>query len=434
MVAMLFMGRTFRTRKLLEILLAVLSLGSGLGAFAQDIMLPSDDFHPRLKKRKIPDLLPRVPTLTPAFSIPVAPLGYGTPGPTYLGRQNTLISLDFLDENRLLFSFRATGLIHRETSENSANEPRQMRAVVVMLADGKVESQALWMVPDLQRYVWMLRDGHFLLHDHDGLKMGDGKLDTKPFLQLPGELLSLEIDPSQKVLVTKSVEPAAATTTAGEAKGQSSGSTTGGPFQVAVRVVDVASGQVIETQRVRAAPQLPIDAEGYLDITHDKLDQWSLKLNAFHGGTRVLGHVESTCLPTTNLFSDREILVSGCNPAHERKLRAVSATGQQMWEIDIPIPIIQPLYAMSPDGSRFSRESIVLNNGVKPDSQMLWVKAVKGQVARVFDAANGKPVLEAPVSPTLDGGGNVAFSPSGRRFAVLNQGAIEVFELPLPAR
>jgi len=30
----------------------------------------------------------------------------------------------------------------------------------------------------------------------------------------------------------------------------------------------------------------------------------------------------------------------------------------------------------------------------------------------------------------LDAGGNVALSPSGRRVAVLNQGAIEVFDLP----
>jgi hypothetical protein len=34
------------------------------------------------------------------------------------------------------------------------------------------------------------------------------------------------------------------------------------------------------------------------------------------------------------------------------------------------------------------------------------------------------------LSPVLDAGGNVAISPSGRRVAVLNAGAVEVFELP----
>jgi hypothetical protein len=32
----------------------------------------------------------------------------------------------------------------------------------------------------------------------------------------------------------------------------------------------------------------------------------------------------------------------------------------------------------------------------------------------------------------LDAGGNVTISPSGRRVAVLNAGAIQIFELPAP--
>jgi hypothetical protein len=40
--------------------------------------------------------------------------------------------------------------------------------------------------------------------------------------------------------------------------------------------------------------------------------------------------------------------------------------------------------------------------------------------------------FESPASPVLDAGGNVAISPSGTRVAVLNDGAIQVFELPAP--
>jgi len=58
---------------------------------------------------------------------------------------------------------------------------------------------------------------------------------------------------------------------------------------------------------------------------------------------------------------------------------------------------------------------------------------VKGQLVEVFDAATGKILLAAPASPILDGGGNVAISPSGRRAAILNLGAIQVFDLPAPA-
>jgi hypothetical protein len=37
--------------------------------------------------------------------------------------------------------------------------------------------------------------------------------------------------------------------------------------------------------------------------------------------------------------------------------------------------------------------------------------------------------LRAPANPVLDGGGNVAFSPSGKRLAVVNAGSIEVYDL-----
>jgi hypothetical protein len=57
---------------------------------------------------------------------------------------------------------------------------------------------------------------------------------------------------------------------------------------------------------------------------------------------------------------------------------------------------------------------------------------IKGQLVRVFDADNGKIALETPASPPLDAGGNIAISPSGRRVAVINEGAIEVFDLPAP--
>jgi DNA-binding beta-propeller fold protein YncE len=54
-------------------------------------------------------------------------------------------------------------------------------------------------------------------------------------------------------------------------------------------------------------------------------------------------------------------------------------------------------------------------------------------MVKVFDAADGKVALEAPVSPPLDAGGNVAISPSGRRVAILNAGTIQVFDLPSAA-
>jgi hypothetical protein len=95
-----------------------------------------------------------------------------------------------------------------------------------------------------------------------------------------------------------------------------------------------------------------------------------------------------------------------------------------------------PLLVMAPDGSRLARETLVLKRTVNEykHKPLLSADDLMGQMVRVFDAADGKVMLEAPVSPMLDGGGNVAISPSGRRVAILNAGAIQVFELAAPAR
>jgi hypothetical protein len=149
------------------------------------------------------------PSQPPAFSIAVAPLGFSPPGPIYLGQQNSLASLDFLDENRLLFTFRVPGLIRREAEDTASSAERQIRAVVLTLPEGTVQAEALWTVHDRVRYLWMLKDGHFLFRDRDSLQLGDATLELKPFLRFPGPLLWIGMDPQQQLLATESVEPAA---------------------------------------------------------------------------------------------------------------------------------------------------------------------------------------------------------------------------------
>ena len=87
---------------------------------------------------------------------------------------------------------------------------------------------------------------------------------------------------------------------------------------------------------------------------------------------------------------------------------------------------------MSPDGSRIARETLSLGHAVDDFTHSLDAQDIKGQLVEVFDATGGTLVLKAPASPLLDGGGNVAISPSGKRVAVLNAGAIQIYDLAAP--
>jgi hypothetical protein len=109
----------------------------------------------------------------------------------------------------------------------------------------------------------------------------------------------------------------------------------------------------------------------------------------------------------------------------------MGTNGRRFWEDPSSPQAIWPLLVMAPDGSRLVRETLAVNHEINAYSP-IDSEDIKGQLVRVLDAANGRVALDAPASPALDAGGNVAISPSGRRVAVLNAGSIEVFELPAP--
>jgi hypothetical protein len=347
------------------------------------------------------------------------------------------VSLDFLDESRLLFTFRVPGLIRREAVSGEAgngesSEERQIRALVLELPSGRVEAETLWTLHDRARYLWMLKDGSFLLRDGKDLKKGDATLELKPFLRFPGPLLWLDTDPMQQVLATGSQEPVAQVR--GEAAGGiEDGARTAGQTDLVVRILRRDSGRVLLVSRSGTASHLPVNSDSYLESPRSRATEWQLNLHAFKGAITPVGRLDSSCAPSFNFVSQRELVATACNAKGGYKLVAMATDGRRLWEEQLPVieHLPQPLLAPSPDGSRIMRETLTVNRGVNASSP-LTTEDVKGQSVEIFDAANGKVALAVQVTPALDGGGNVAISPSGRRAAVLNGGFIQLFELPAP--
>jgi hypothetical protein len=376
---------------------------------------------------------------SPAFSIPVEPLGFAAPGQLYLGQRSSLVSLDFLDENRLLFTFRVPGLIHRAAQERDGGEyeERQIRAVLLALPAGTVEAEALWTVHDRARYLWMLNDGRLLLRDRNQLEVGDASLELKPFLRFSGPLLWLEMDPAQQFLVTDSREPAGAAQKPDEvpnhavAEGMAMDAQTTGDADLMVRILRRDTGQVLLVSRARSIVHLPINADGYLENQRYRGEGWLMNLKYYSGGSRIFAVVESACPPLYDFLSQQAVLVTACATNGSGELVMVTTDGRRPWETPTSDATIWPLIVKAPDGSRLARESLALTHAVIPGASV-DPSEIKWQSVQVFNVADGKVALETSASPILDAGGNVAISPSGRRVAVLNAGAIQVFDLPSP--
>ncbi len=392
---------------------------------------------------KILDRYPEKPTLPPTFTIAVDPLGFSVPGEYYLLRGESLVSLDFLDEDRVLFTFRLPSLMQRDGGDLQSNQKQQIQAFVLALPSGEVEARATWTVPDHSRYLWKFNDGHFLLREADGLDEGDAKLQMKPYLHVPGRLLWIAMDPGQHVVITNFLEPAGASQNPGErgplVAGPSTAATdeqTSGEHKVLVaRTQKLDSGEVVHESRVPWTNQTtdwPVNSEGYLETSQAKGVDWVLTLNAFSGGDRELARIESTCPPETNFVSELEFLVTTCNANSGWNIGAMSTRGGSLWELRTAMNAMMPLVTIALNGKRVARETLLLKRPADKYKRMVGVRDLQGQIVKVFDAANGKVILESPLTPIFDGGGNVAISPSGERVAILNAGAIQVFQLPAP--
>ena len=75
----------------------------------------------------------------PTICIPVTPLGFAAPASFYFGERFAMVSLNFLDEDNLLFTFRVPGLIARErpVPGQTTLAERHIEAVKLALPSGK---------------------------------------------------------------------------------------------------------------------------------------------------------------------------------------------------------------------------------------------------------------------------------------------------------
>lgn len=377
--------------------------------------------------RALPDKFPGRPTLAPSWSIPAAPLGFAAPGPVYLGMRYAMASLDFLGEDHLLFTFHVPGLLVRNSSGENQHP---IRAVVLSVSTGAVLAETNWTVHDRWRYVWPIDDEHFLLRNNDTVYEGNSALDLRPLLKFPGPLLSIGLSPGLKYMTANSIEPAGTTAGAHPPDNVGSAEASAQPPDTVFRILLRATGKVLLVTRVRTPLNLPIGSEGYLSVLPGQDDDWMVVRNDFSGATQVLGTVKSDCQPALAFISEDEALATRCTESGDA-LTALTTAGTALWTDFDSGNTAWPLLVASRNGLRLARESLYV---ARPVSALAPIDSddVKGQWVRVLDAATGALAFESPATPVFDAGGNVAISPSGRRVAVLNAGAIQIFELPVP--
>jgi hypothetical protein len=365
----------------------------------------------------------------PDIRISVAPLGYVAPNSFYLTSRLSSISLDFIDKDHLLFTFRLPGLMKRLPDEPPDDEDQMIRAVVLELPSGNVTAKTDWRMHDRSRYLWRLDEGRFLVRQRSSLFMTDTSLELQPYLHSDMPLESVQISPDRKMLAVESESKkqsqqtlASTVPTFGDPPPEAK------PVQIYIFHADTRS--LIAHAETLNAVEIPMMGEGRLQAISGKDDKWLIRYLPFRGEARTLIEIPSACHPTEETVSTNVTLVVTCpKSSNDHQVTAVNLDGKTLWQQRWESRYIWPTFQLTQDGSRFAYSSLQVNHPVGTMDPIDETNIVN-QMVGVFDTQTGQLRLVKNATPILSAGQNYALSPDGLRFAILREGAIEVYDLP----
>lgn len=364
---------------------------------------------------------------SPTLRISVAPLGYSPPSAAYLSYRFSSASLGFLDGDHLLFTFRTAGLLKRLPDDPPDDEDQNIHAVVLNLSTGKTEREIDWRMHDHERYLWMLSGGRFLVRVRDALFLSDSSLQLNPYLASATKLRAVQLSPDRSRLLVEAEKPEEPNSVAGDESPAPKKAK-----MIKIVILKTETREALVASEVRRPVAIPMVAEGFIEVIPGKEnDEWLIRQVPFKGDPKIIAEVKSICEPTVTMVSGSVVLTSSCsrNSGDNHQVAAVSSDGKQLWQQLWESRYVWPTYEYAENGSRFAFASLQVN---RPLGTFEPVESsdVAAQMVGVFDVATGKLSLVKNAVPVLSAGQNYALSSDGRRFAILRNGGIEIYDLP----
>ena len=374
---------------------------------------------------------PPAPALAPAVRIPVAPLGYVAPSPAYLRLRFSFNSLDFIDPDHLLFTFHKMGLLTRIPDDDANDTDQEIEAEVIDIKTGKVQRTADWRMHDRQRYLWALRNGEFLVRVRNSFFLMDQSLELRPYLDFDSDVEEVQISPGRGLLLIE-VKKLLGSKPGADAEAPPLFSESD-VRQTRTEILLLRPGEkkVLGAGETLNATYVPLLEDGILSVDEGKkAKQWVVMKISLDKTRKIVGELTSECAPQLTTLSDDAVLAQNC-PAHGSgtDVSVLALQGGILWQDHWLSKYIWARFESSVDGSRFADESLEMNREVG-STEYFGEDDVQSQPVGVFDTRTGRLVLVENASPILSAGQNFALSADGRRFAILRNGAIEVYDLP----
>ncbi len=365
----------------------------------------------------------------PVKTFPVAPLGYRPTGSLYLLARLSSMSLDYVDDEHLLFTFHQFRLMNREPEPG--HDDQNIRAVVIDVPSGKTTATAEWRMHDRRQYLFPLGGGAFLVRQGSEFSRVREDLQLHPYLRFKQRLLSVQLSPDGQLLTVQadlerhSEEKHKRLVEEAVANGESL------PDEdVAIQMIQLDHRNIVASARSESPIRLAASSAGYLD--HEQLGarQWKVNLHLFDQSVKPLHEVVSTCPPTEDFIQAETIMITTCSPrSADRYVQAFDTMGKELWTGQWDARYMWPTFGTAFKGQNFAISWLRISHPVDA-LDPLNDDDIQGQVVQVLSAATGHLLLAVNATPVISAGQNFALSADGSHLAVLNDGSIEIYDVP----
>jgi hypothetical protein len=379
----------------------------------------------------------------PWAQIPLESVGFPGVSSQQLASGSSVLTVNFIDSNRLLVTFELRKLVPRVERDPEDHEDRLVGGEIVDLPNGKIEARTEWHMHDHGRYLWNLGGGRFLL------RIGERLYTMRPgSAAAGGDVFTRTLFPSRPVkpsVVDVSVDGGVVTLqTVYDASDEGGRTkvilgdedTAEVPVKTMIdffRITTDGTGAVVVTPAGHLGSDtpvlLPLDADGYMWASPAGAGSWAMTFDGYGGKRMKLGTIQSSCFPRLEMTSRSEFVALTCQGDDDRiKMASYGLDGTDTWEEAVG-NFGRPFFAFAPAAARFAVSGT--DPGVENDGTMVGgPNQGSRQEVRVYQNASGDLLLRVDCSPGFKTAENFDLSADGMLAAVVRNGGISVYKLP----
>lgn len=388
--------------------------------------------------------------------IPLDKVGFEPQTTQFLLAGKSMMTLDYVDNDHLLFTFGVHRLMKRIDNDPPSDEDRVVEAVLLEASSGRVLARTDWRLHDGGRYLWNLGHGRFLLRVRNALtsfaplaNLASGQpFRQYPFLSMPNRIGVVLLSPESDMAVVETADRAPSATNAP--------ASVMGPALKPTPVAEDGSGNATAVTlyfyrlylpenskpgdpvravsagfaRSTAFGGVPVTGAGHLAIVDQGHQHWAFDFHPYAGKVMQLSPFDSTCRPIPYFVSSSEFVSFGCHGGNiPQVLGGFNMGGDEMWEQNLFGDFVAVSFSFAPQGGRFAMGRVLGDPALEFSGSVLTSNYTSDSVT-VYQTESGKQIFHTDCSPIARAGQNFALSPDGRELAAIRNGAIEVFALP----